>query len=384
MTKSDLRRDDRLHDAKKSDRNPGDKRSEFQRDRDRVLYCTAFRRLAGITQVANAAEGHIFHNRLTHSLKVAQVARRLAEDLLRVAEEQHQEERVEALGGLDPDVAECAGLAHDLGLPPFGHIAEQEIQSVLGTTKTKHDSSSDGFEGNVQTFRIVTKLGIRTSGSSDTVQPDPVWNNDGLDLTRATLNAIIKYPWAREVGDGRRSRKWGYYRSERREFEFARAMMSSRGDHRSLEAAIMDWADDVTYAVHDVDDCYRAGLVPLDQLLRGDTYERRRFVAWAAGHDSENKAKKARTNDEYDRVLKEERGKEETKRERFVGRLMTGANRGTGIARTFQRLGLSAWGPPQVLWSTDRPLPLRNRNGGGRFARRTRGRGTPEDRSVCT
>src|SRR5881397_3867134 len=101
-----------------------DERSRFQRDRDRVLYSPHFRRLAGITQVVHAGEGHVFHNRMTHSLKVAQVARRLAEYLVATCDH----ERLEAVGGLDPDVAETAGLCHDIGHPPFGHAAEYELQ----------------------------------------------------------------------------------------------------------------------------------------------------------------------------------------------------------------------------------------------------------------
>src|SRR5690348_2822764 len=93
-----------------------DQRTEAQRDRDRVLYCSAFRRLAEVTQVVSAAEGHTFHNRLTHTLKVAQIARRLAEKL-----RSDQPDEAAALGGPDPDIAETAALAHDLGHPPFGH-----------------------------------------------------------------------------------------------------------------------------------------------------------------------------------------------------------------------------------------------------------------------
>ena len=103
---------------------PGDNRHSFQVDRDRILYSSAFRRLAQITQVLTAQEGHVFHNRLTHSLKVAQVARRLAERL--VAE---QSEVAVEIGGVDPDVVEAAALAHDLGHPPFGHTAEEELDA---------------------------------------------------------------------------------------------------------------------------------------------------------------------------------------------------------------------------------------------------------------
>lgn len=102
-----------------------DKRSPVQRDRDRILYSTALARLAEITQVTSPERGHIFHNRLTHSLKVSQIARRIAERL-----NSEFKRQVEDLGGADPDAAEAAGLAHDLGHPPFGHVAEKELDQL--------------------------------------------------------------------------------------------------------------------------------------------------------------------------------------------------------------------------------------------------------------
>ena len=152
---------------------PGDRRKSFQIDRDRILYSSAFRRLAQVTQVVTAQEGHVFHNRLTHSLKVAQVARRLTESLVT-----QQPEIAEKLGGIEPDVVEAAALAHDLGHPPFGHIAEEELDECA----VRHDLK-DGFEGNAQSFRILTKLAIHRIDYC------------GLNLTRATLNGVLKYPW---------------------------------------------------------------------------------------------------------------------------------------------------------------------------------------------
>jgi dGTPase len=202
----------------------------------------------------HAAEGHIFHNRLTHTLKVAQVARRIAEHLLR----NEPDKLIKAVGGINPDVVETAALVHDLGHPPFGHIAEEELDHQLLAREVV-----DGYEGNAQSFRIVTKVAIRNL------------SHKGLNLTRATLNAILKYPWGRSVA-GKESKKWGYYHSEREDFEFARGL-GPEEPHQSAEASIMDWADDVAYSVHDVDDFYRAGLIPLDQLLLG-TPERDRFI----------------------------------------------------------------------------------------------------------
>jgi dGTPase len=243
-----MARSDRYHSGDNTDQ-----RNAFQRDRDRLLYCSAFRRLAEVTQVVSAAEGHSFHNRLTHSLKVGQIARRLAEKLI-----VDQPTEADALG-LHPEVAEAAALAHDLGHPPFGHLAEEELNSLA-----KEEGINGGFEGNAQSFRIVTKLAIRTE------------NYPGLNLTAATLNGILKYPWFRQK-DGESSRKWGVYESERAEFQWARSASSTASNTRTVEAELMDWADDIAYSVFDVDDFYRAGLIPLDQVFASKV-ERDRFL----------------------------------------------------------------------------------------------------------
>lgn len=234
---------------------PRDRRTEGRRDRDRILYSSAFRRLAGITQVAPANDRYPIHNRLTHTLEVSQIGRSLAEDLLRVVE---NEPAITALGGLDPDVVEAACLAHDLGHPPFGHVAEEELDGLL-----RDHQVGDGFEGNPQSFRILTRLAMR----------DPRF--EGLNLTRATLCAVQKYPWFRGTS-GRRARKWGAYASEEAEFNWARTLAAG-SESPSLEARLMDWADDVAYAVHDVEDFYRAGLIPLDRLAV-DPDERLRVI----------------------------------------------------------------------------------------------------------
>jgi dGTPase len=258
----------------------GDAREEGQRDRDRILYTSALRRLAGITQVVSPAEGHVFHNRLTHSLEVAQIGRRLAESLIR----KHDKALVNAMGGVDPDVVEAAALAHDLGHPPFGHVAEEELNKLLDCPETNgNPKPSDGFEGNAQSFRIVTKLAVRY----------PRYRGGqhirGLNLTRATLNAVLKYPRLRPTGDrvdnkqdGKRWQKWGVYDSEQDYLRWAREALASEDHNRSAEAELMDWADDVAYAVHDLEDFYRAGLIPLDRLVKDKEGERRQFLQdWA-------------------------------------------------------------------------------------------------------
>jgi dGTPase len=236
-----MARDDRISGALKrqQQRTPG------QKDRDRVLYSLAFRRLATVTQVVGPLEGYIFHNRLTHTLEVAQIGRRLAE-LLRA-------QFPTANGYIDPDVVECAAMAHDLGHPPFGHAAEDELNRIAHA-----NGLSDGFEGNAQSFRIITRL----------AELGPRWPN-GLDLTRASLNAVLKYPWVATkippTTSPHKKGKFGAYASDDVAFDFAR-VLGPAAFEQCPEAQIMDLADDIAYSVHDVDDFYRAGLLPLDQL----------------------------------------------------------------------------------------------------------------------
>jgi dGTPase len=233
----------------------GDNRTAFARDRDRILYSAAFRRLAVITQVVSPDEGCSVHNRLTHVLKVAQVGRSLANRLLGTS----NEKLVTDLGGLDADVVEAACLAHDLGHPPFGHIAETELDSLAVDRPPK---LKDGFEGNAQSFRVATCLELKSR------------DYEGLNLTRATLNALLKYPWYRET-DGDEEKKWGAYHSEKHSFEFARQGLPAK--HRTLEAELMDWADDIAYSVHDMEDFYVMRRIPLDRLVR-DKEERATFI----------------------------------------------------------------------------------------------------------
>ncbi len=233
-----------------------DSRTAFQNDRDRILYSSAFRRLAGVTQVAAVREHHLLHNRLTHSLKVAQIGRRMAQHLV--------DENKDFHFGLEdpsslPDIVEAAGLAHDIGHPPFGHIAERILHEEL----KKFGAS---FEGNAQSFRLVTRLASRRTGM------------DGLNLSRATLNGVLKYPQFKHQVAAVRGKhkwhnrgygtKWGVYESEEEWFDFARLRRRTPDSVdpkvRSTAAALVDWADDVSYAIHDVADYFRGGLIPLD------------------------------------------------------------------------------------------------------------------------
>jgi dGTPase len=226
-----------------------------ERDSDRILSSSAFQRLAGITQVVPAGTGNAAHSRLTHSLKVGRVARRLSQRVL--------EKQSTLADKIDVDSIEAAGFAHDLGHPPFGHVAEQRLNELMGP-------EFGGFEGNAQSFRIVTRLGHRFP------------EFDGFNLTRNTLDAMLKYPWLRVPGHQKKAQKkhwekWGAYREDSDAFEFARALHDDDDDDPCLGASIMDWADDLTYAVHDLEDFFRAGAVPLDRLCNS-TDERRSFL----------------------------------------------------------------------------------------------------------
>src|SRR5438477_3469662 len=186
-------RNQRMHGRSKPE---GDYRSPAQRDRDRIIYTSAFRRLAQVSQVASPTDAHVFHNRLTHSLQVAQVGRSLAERL------RQDETACWQVGGIDPETVEASCLAHDLGHPPFGHTGEEQLNRLVG-------NSSGGFEGNAQSFRIITKLAFKST------------KHTGLDLTAATLAAILKYPWLNGKNQ-KKKKKGGAYSSERRDVELAR------------------------------------------------------------------------------------------------------------------------------------------------------------------
>ena len=250
----------------------GDQRSAYEKDRDRILYSSAFQRLAGITQIVRAGEAGVFHTRQQHTIKVAQVGRRLAQKLLR------DDPAEAAWRGLDPEVVEAACLAHDLGHPPFGHIGEHTLDRLVVT----HDD--DGFEGNAQSFRIVCKLAVRF--------PD----FDGMNLTRATLAACLKYPWYRER-EGKRSKKWSVYRSEAADFESARAFHEGH-ERKTLEAELMDWADDVAYSVHDLEDFHRCNALPWQRVFAG----KEALIDNALGSDIGDTAKRTRLEAAYARL----------------------------------------------------------------------------------
>ena len=246
--------------------NDADVRSPFDHDVDRVLYSAEFRALAGKTQVVAADQLGGYHNRLTHSLKVAQIGRRLAVLLTECA----RAELGEAVGP-DPALLEAVCLLHDIGHPPFGHIGEHSLRDCVDDLyapevvgETRPDPPSDGFQGNAQNLRIATYLAARASRRGES----------GLQLTRAALDGATKYPWRRGTAEQEHSAShWGCYESESPAIEWLIGEVQSppgaKADviARPVEEQIMDWADEVTYACHDVEDFYRAGLIPLDRIL---------------------------------------------------------------------------------------------------------------------
>jgi dGTPase len=236
--------------------------SEFRSDLERIRFSHAFSRLAEVTQVVAAgATSGVVHNRLTHSIKVTAVARAIAVRLLRTEDR----EVLRRLGGLDHVVVQAAANAHDLGHPPFGHLGERALDRLA----RERFGLVDGFEGNAQTFRILSELEVHGPG------------DEGLNLTAATRAAVLKYPWARfsypdphptsweepprgagQGAGGSGAAKFSCYLIDLPEMQSVlTAFPGLPPGRQTLECSVMDLADDIAYSLHDVEDFHRSGVL---------------------------------------------------------------------------------------------------------------------------
>jgi dGTPase len=204
-------------------------RSDFQRDRDRIIHCTAFRRLAHKTQVFVPHEGDHFRTRLTHSLEVGQSARTLARAL-----------------GLDDDLAEALALAHDLGHTPFGHTGEEVLDELM--------APYGGFDHNAQALRIVTKLERRYASF------------DGLNLTWETLEGLVKHNGPLLQADGRVAARYAKRGLPAAILEYNAVHDLELAHFASAEAQAAALADGIAYNAHDLDDALRAGFIDFAQI----------------------------------------------------------------------------------------------------------------------
>jgi dGTPase len=228
-------------------RAPGEHRSEFQIDRDRVIHSSAFRRLQSKTQVFLSGEYDFYRTRLTHSIEVAQIGRSICTWLRQMdgslLADDHQ---------IDPDLVECVCLSHDLGHPPFGHAGERTLHSLMG--------GRGGFEGNAQTLRLLTRT-LFGEG------------REGMNPTRALLDGVLKYKTL--LSEAPDAPNHFVYDDQAAVLEFVNGGSAFppeltagevRNGFRSIECQIMDWADDTAYSVNDLADGIRAKFIRIENL----------------------------------------------------------------------------------------------------------------------
>jgi len=250
------------------ERRDHDDRPPFEIDRSRIVHSTAFRRLQGKTQVFGMGGSDYFRTRLTHSLETAQIGKGLAI-------------RLKA----DTDLVEAACLAHDIGHPPFGHAGEKMLQKLMEKPLGSSEVIYGGFEGNAQNLRILRYLEIRSTRYT------------GLNLTRATLDSLLKY---KDPYSKRKKEKF-YYDADEELVSFA--VKGGSRTEKSFECEIMEWADDIAYSTHDLEDGIKAGWITEEGLnarnnelrervlkVLSEEYNKDYSASWEAAFDDAKKA----------------------------------------------------------------------------------------------
>ncbi|PSO98012.1 MAG: deoxyguanosinetriphosphate triphosphohydrolase [Cyanobacteria bacterium SW_10_48_33] len=205
-----------------------DLRSPFEHDRDRIIHSVAFRRLQGKTQIFAPGQAEFLRTRVTHSIEVAQIGRSLAK-----------------IAGIPSSLVEAACLAHDLGHPPFGHTGEEILNQLM--------ENYGGFESNAQTFRILTRLEEKTKAYP------------GVNLCRATLLGVLKYPYRRSFSQGKflyddDAAAWEEWIFRGTEYSLSNSLENSQ-PNQTIVCQLMDWADDIAYSVHDMEDGLHSGFL---------------------------------------------------------------------------------------------------------------------------
>lgn len=205
-------------------------REPFEVDKARIIHSAAFRRLQGKTQVLGVGERDFYRTRLTHSIEVAQIGRGLCREIDSVVQP-------------DQNLVEAICLAHDIGHPPFGHSGENFLHAKMGGKK-------GGFGANPQNLRIVTFLEAK-------------YLDSGLDLTRATLDGLVKYP---EIYDPKRHKESKFtYEADRELLAWIKKGLR-KPESIPIEAQLADWADQMAYSVNDIEDIVRAGLLSFMEM----------------------------------------------------------------------------------------------------------------------
>ncbi len=254
---------------------PRDHRHPTERDRDRILHSAAFRRLQGKTQVFGTGQADFYRTRLTHSIETAQIARAIANNLL--------VEEPRLADCLTTELAEAVALAHDLGHPPFGHAGEGSLDACMREISRRFRLSGRRalrFEGNAQTFHILV--------AAEPKSPQ----YPGLNLTRATLAGVIKYPYDQDIGNNKfifssdsKQARWALRGGT--PLLGARRRRPGRSPRITIACQILDWADDCAYSIHDIEDALQA------QFLRAGDFLDARFCQRVAQHYEETQEDEA-------------------------------------------------------------------------------------------